>query len=224
MNSLGPNLDTAQQGRTGSVPLHWGWSPRLGAGIMCPGTCRVMIGSRCSAGLRYSATVWPFSPGFCFWEHLQVPSQTLPTGMALYELGLVSLTPFSTGWSSPRPVQVQGVNALSAWEERQRMWEHHTCLFSVSLLWGQGLSQLSSTISLVGTQKTVVFSVHRQNCKKMWCAYTHTHSQQSITQPLKNEILPFAATWMDWEIIILNQRKIKPYNWQWYVQSKKWYK
>ena len=37
--------------------------------------------------------------------------------------------------------------------------------------------------------------------KKMWCAYTTEYCQ-----PLKkNGILPFAATWMDLEIIILSE-------------------
>ena len=43
---------------------------------------------------------------------------------------------------------------------------------------------------------------------KMWCVYTHTHThiQWNITQSQKkNEIMPFAATWMDLEIIILNE-------------------
>ena len=29
--------------------------------------------------------------------------------------------------------------------------------------------------------------------------------QRNITQPLKNEIMPFAATWMDPDIIILSE-------------------
>ena len=50
--------------------------------------------------------------------------------------------------------------------------------------------------------------------KKMWCVYiyiyiyiyTHTHTQWNITQPLKkNEIMPFAAIWMDLEMIILSE-------------------
>ena len=36
--------------------------------------------------------------------------------------------------------------------------------------------------------------------KKMWYIYTW-----NITQPLKNEIIPFAATWMDLEIVILSE-------------------
>ena len=38
--------------------------------------------------------------------------------------------------------------------------------------------------------------------KKMWCVYIYTY----ITQPLKkNEIMPFAATWMDLLIVILSE-------------------
>ena len=43
---------------------------------------------------------------------------------------------------------------------------------------------------------------------KMWCVYTHTHThiQWNITQSQKkNEIMPFAATWMDIVIIILSE-------------------
>ena len=58
--------------------------------------------------------------------------------------------------------------------------------------------------------------------KKMWGVYTHTHThthiciihthtQWNTTQLSKNEIMPFAATWMDLEIIKytkVSQRKI----------------
>ena len=37
------------------------------------------------------------------------------------------------------------------------------------------------------------------------CAHTHTHTKWNISQPLKNEILPFVTTWMDLEYIVLSE-------------------
>ena len=39
------------------------------------------------------------------------------------------------------------------------------------------------------------------------CEYIHTytHTQWNISQPLKNEILPFVTTWMDLEYIMLSE-------------------
>ena len=39
------------------------------------------------------------------------------------------------------------------------------------------------------------------------CIYTHahTHTKWNISQPLKNEILPFVTTWMDLEYIMLSE-------------------
>ena len=53
--------------------------------------------------------------------------------------------------------------------------------------------------------------------------YIHTMEYYSAIK--KNKIMPFAATWMDLEIIILsevNQTNIMCYHF--YVESKKWYK
>ena len=35
--------------------------------------------------------------------------------------------------------------------------------------------------------------------------YTHTHTMEYYSAIKKNEIMPFAATWMDLEIIILSE-------------------
>ena len=47
--------------------------------------------------------------------------------------------------------------------------------------------------------------------KKMWCIYiyiyiyTHIHTMEYYSATKKNEIMPFVATWMDLEIIILSE-------------------
>ena len=59
--------------------------------------------------------------------------------------------------------------------------------------------------------------------KKMW--YTYTTEYYSTTK--KKEIMPFAATWMDLEIITLNEVSQRKTNTKWYhlyVESKIWHK
>ena len=51
--------------------------------------------------------------------------------------------------------------------------------------------------------------------KKMWCVYIyiyiyiHTHTTEYYSAIKKNEIMPFAATWMELEIIILSEESQK---------------
>ena len=43
--------------------------------------------------------------------------------------------------------------------------------------------------------------------KKMWCVYTHTHTHtmEYYSAVKKNKVMPFAATWMQLETIILSE-------------------
>ena len=54
--------------------------------------------------------------------------------------------------------------------------------------------------------------------------YTHTHTHTGMLAIKKNEILPFAATWMDLENIMLSeirQRKTNIIQCHLYVESRK---
>ena len=55
--------------------------------------------------------------------------------------------------------------------------------------------------------------------KKMWCIYT----MEYYSAIKKNEVMPFAATWMDLEIIILSEVSQRKINTQYhlYEESKK---
>ena len=58
--------------------------------------------------------------------------------------------------------------------------------------------------------------IERQT-KKMWCTYTHTHTHththmcyiETLVSNKKNGIMPFAATWIDLEFIILSKESQK---------------
>ena len=41
--------------------------------------------------------------------------------------------------------------------------------------------------------------------KKMWDRHTHIHIMEYYSAIKKNEVMPFATTWMDLEIIILSE-------------------
>ena len=63
-------------------------------------------------------------------------------------------------------------------------------------------------------------SINENWIKKMWYIYTQWH----ITQPLKRmRLMPFAATWMDLEIVILSEVRQRKTNiiYALYVESKK---
>ena len=53
--------------------------------------------------------------------------------------------------------------------------------------------------------------------------HTHIHTMQYYSAIKKNEIMPFAATWMDLEIIILSEVRLRKTNiwYHLYVESKK---
>ena len=63
--------------------------------------------------------------------------------------------------------------------------------------------------------------------KKMWCVCVCVCVMEYYSVIKKNEMMPFAATWMDLEIIILSkvsQRKTNIIWYHLYMESKKWYK
>ena len=54
---------------------------------------------------------------------------------------------------------------------------------------------------IVETWKQPKCALTDEEIKKMW--YIHTMEYHTVTK--KNEIMPFAATWMDLEMIILSE-------------------
>ena len=48
-------------------------------------------------------------------------------------------------------------------------------------------------------------SINRQMDKKMWYTHTHTHTMKYYSARKQNKTMPFAAPWMDLEIILLTE-------------------
>ena len=81
-----------------------------------------------------------------------------------------------------------------------------------------------STIYNTKDVEATCMSMDKEWIKKMWYIYTMRH----YSTIKNNEIMPFAATWMDLEIIILievKQRQISYNIYNTYMWNlKKWYK
>ena len=68
------------------------------------------------------------------------------------------------------------------------------------------------TTELTAALLTVVKTWKQHKCpstdeciKKMWHTHTHTHTLKYYSAIKKNEIMPFAAIWMDLEVITLSE-------------------
>ena len=60
---------------------------------------------------------------------------------------------------------------------------------------------IAAVFKLAKTWKQLKFQSTHEWIKKMWCIYTMEYYSAIKT----NKIMPFAATWMDLEIIILSE-------------------
>ena len=69
--------------------------------------------------------------------------------------------------------------------------------------------------------------INRWMDKKDGHTHTHTHTHTQYFWAIKNDILPFATTWMDLESIMLNeisQTETSSVSYHLYVESKKYNK
>ena len=83
----------------------------------------------------------------------------------------------------------------------------------------------AALFAIAKTQKQPKCPLTDEWIKKIWyTVFVYTHTQSGILLAhKKNEIMPFAATWMDLEIIILSevsQTKTNTIQYQLYVESK----
>ena len=79
---------------------------------------------------------------------------------------------------------------------------------------------IAALFTIAKTWKQPKYPSTNEWIKKMWYIYT---SGILLSHKKKNEIMPFAATWMQLEIIILNEvrkRKINTILYHLYVKSK----
>ena len=61
---------------------------------------------------------------------------------------------------------------------------------------------------LMETQFTIVQTWRQPKCPLIMDkgdTHTHTHTQRNVTRHKKHEIMPFTATWMKLEVIVLSE-------------------
>ena len=83
---------------------------------------------------------------------------------------------------------------------------------------------IAALFTIAKTWKQPKCSSTEEPIKKMWYIYAISEYYSTIE---KNKIMPFAATWMDLETVILSEVRQKRTNiilYHLYVECQKWYK